>query len=77
VWHLQRFLQCVKYIILEFIPSTALLYPRLPIPGMISTGIIFALTYMCTVLGIFVMGSHKLFAQAGFKPHFRLETVIL
>jgi hypothetical protein len=42
LWHLQRFLQGVKYIILEFTPSTAFLYPS-PIPGTVSTGIIFAL----------------------------------
>jgi hypothetical protein len=28
--------------------STVLLYPPLPIPGIISTGIIFAFTYICT-----------------------------
>jgi hypothetical protein len=48
LWHSQRFLQCIKYIILEFIPSTTLLYLPPPIPGMVSTGIIFAFTYMCT-----------------------------
>jgi hypothetical protein len=44
--HLQKFLQSIKYIITGFIPSPALLYS--PIPGIISTGIIFAFTYMCT-----------------------------
>jgi hypothetical protein len=44
-----EFLQFIKYIILEFIPSTALLYPpSLPMPGIVSTSIIFAFTYMCT-----------------------------
>jgi hypothetical protein len=42
LWHLWRFLQCIKYIISESSPFTALLYPG-PIPGIFSTTIIFAL----------------------------------
>jgi hypothetical protein len=29
LWHSQKFLQCLKYIIIEFIPSTTLLYAQL------------------------------------------------
>jgi hypothetical protein len=43
--HLQRFFQCIKYIILEFTP---LLHSPPPISGTVSTSIIFAFTYICT-----------------------------
>jgi hypothetical protein len=46
LWKLQRFLQCIKNTILEFIPSTDLLYPPPPIPRIVSTGIVFTFTYI-------------------------------
>jgi hypothetical protein len=42
---LQKFLQCIKNIILELTLSAALVQP--PIPGTVSTGIIFAFTFIC------------------------------
>jgi hypothetical protein len=42
LWHLQSFLQCIKYIIFKFTLSTTLLYLLIhssPIPGIDSTGI--------------------------------------
>jgi hypothetical protein len=35
----QKFLQCIKYIILKFIPSAALFHPLSLIPGTVSTGL--------------------------------------
>jgi hypothetical protein len=48
LWHLHRFLQCIKHIIYEFISSTILLHLPLLIPGVVSTGIIFAFTHVYT-----------------------------
>jgi hypothetical protein len=45
-WHLQKFLQCIRNIELEFTPFTAFHYAPQPIPGIVSTAIIFAFTYM-------------------------------
>jgi hypothetical protein len=47
LWHLQNFLQCIEYIIFEFIPSKALLYALPPpIPRIVSAGINFAFPYI-------------------------------
>jgi hypothetical protein len=44
LWHLQKFLQYTKYIILQIHP----LHHSLSIPSIVSTGLISPFTYMCT-----------------------------
>jgi hypothetical protein len=46
--HLQKFLQYIKYIVLKFTPSSFSFILPQPIPGIISIGIIFLFSNMCT-----------------------------
>jgi hypothetical protein len=59
--HLQRFLQCINYIILEFTPSTTLLYFLSPIHETVSVGIIFAFTYTCSTHLFYLIDSPTTF----------------
>jgi hypothetical protein len=45
--YFQRFLQCIKYITLEFITLAALSHSPPLSPGTVATGIIFSFTNMC------------------------------
>jgi hypothetical protein len=45
LWHLQKFSQ---YTLVEFTPPSFSLIPLLPIPGIVSTGLIFPFLYMST-----------------------------
>jgi hypothetical protein len=69
LWHLQRFLQYINCIILEFTPSTAPFYPSPPIHGTVSTGIIFTFTCMCTKF------LHHIHSPTPFLSHLPLPLV--
>jgi hypothetical protein len=68
LWYLYRFLQCINCIILGFTPSTTLL-TSVPIPGIVSTGLVFAFTYMCTHF------LHHIHPPTSFPQHLSLPVV--
>jgi hypothetical protein len=58
-WHLQKFLQCIKYIILENSSPLQVSFPLFPSnAGIISTGIILIFTYVCTQSLYYFSPSH-------------------
>jgi hypothetical protein len=48
LWRLQKFLQYIKYILLEYPPPSFSFIHPYPIPAIVSTDLIFPFTYMCT-----------------------------
>jgi hypothetical protein len=48
LWHLQHFLQCSKYIIVELTPLSFSIIPLSPIAVIVKTSLIFPFTYMYT-----------------------------
>jgi hypothetical protein len=56
MWDLQKFLQCIIYTLLEFMCSTVFFICPSPIPGIVSTGIIFHLhTSVHRICTIFIL----------------------